>query len=94
VIASSTHIRRLDPDAEYRNAAACGLERELILFCSDDFSSSLADASLSELGFTSVGDLVGGYNAWHAAGLPVRPVAPPAADRPPGMGRPEPIEQL
>jgi MFS family permease len=81
VIPGSVHIPRsvlewrLDPDSPHRNAALADLERELILVCADGFSSSLAVVSLRELGFLRVGDLVGGFSAWAAAGLPVRSAA-------------------
>ncbi|MGH3040574.1 MAG: rhodanese-like domain-containing protein, partial [Gaiellaceae bacterium] len=56
VVPGSIHIPRLvlewrvDPDCEFRNPAACDLEREVILMCSDGFSSSFAALSLRELG--------------------------------------------
>ena len=43
----------------------------MILVCNHGYSSSLAAATLVELGFTRAGDLVGGFEAWEAAGLPV-----------------------
>jgi MFS family permease len=78
VIPGSVHIPRsvlewrVDPDSGYANPHLGGLERELILFCADGFSSSLAAASIRELGCTKATDLVGGFTAWKAAGFPVR----------------------
>jgi hypothetical protein len=46
--------------------------------------------SLRELGFTRVGDVVGGFEAWVAAGLPVAAAPPAAADGLPGMAGPGP----
>ena len=46
--------------------------------CNDGYSSSLAAANLSRLGFEHVADLEGGYRAWVAAGLPTR-AAPSSA---------------
>jgi 3-mercaptopyruvate sulfurtransferase SseA len=40
--------------------------------CSDGFSSSFAALSLRELGFGRATDLIGGFSAWKAEGLPVR----------------------
>ena len=57
------------------------------LICEHGESSSLAAASLAELGFTCVGDIVGGFEAWLAAGLPVTE-APPPGDGLPGMDSP------
>ena len=59
----------------------------MILLCDHGESSSLAAATLVELGFTQAGDVVGGFAAWAAAGLPVVP-APPAAPGLPGMTPP------
>jgi rhodanese-related sulfurtransferase len=36
----------------------------IIVACSEGYASSLAAASLRELGFTRVADLAGGYAAW------------------------------
>jgi MFS family permease/rhodanese-related sulfurtransferase len=84
---------RVDPHCENRNPAACDLDREVILMCADGFSSSLAAASLRELGYRRATDLVGGFNAWKVAGLPVRPVQEPEGNgRLPGMGEAEPVE--
>ncbi len=41
------------------------------------YSSSLVAATLRDLGFDRSTDVVGGFEAWQAAGLPV---IPPAAD--------------
>ncbi len=61
--------------------------RKLILLCEHGYSSSLAAASLRDLG-VDAGDLEGGFEAWVAAGLPVAPASPAAAGLP-GMGGPE-----
>jgi rhodanese-related sulfurtransferase len=52
------------------------LARTLILVCDEGYQSSLAAATLQDLGFANATDLIGGFQAWRAAGLPV---APPAA---------------
>ena len=98
VVPGSIHIPRsvlewrVDPDCEFRNPAACDLEREVILMCADGFSSSFAALSLRELGYRRATDLVGGFSAWKADGLPVHPAPEPeAADELLGMGRPEPL---
>ena len=43
--------------------------------CSEGYASSLAAVSLRELGVARATDLVGGFLAWQAAGLPVVPPA-------------------
>jgi rhodanese-related sulfurtransferase len=40
--------------------------------CSEGYTSSLAAASLQDLGLHRATDLEGGFNAWRAAGLPTR----------------------
>jgi rhodanese-related sulfurtransferase len=80
---------RVDPASANRNPHVPGLEGRLILFCAEGYSSSLAAASLQRLGFGNATDLVGGFAAWKAAGLPVRPARAPA-DALPGTGGPDP----
>ena len=93
VIAGSVHIPRtvlewrLDPDSGFRNPNVCDLERHVIVVCADGYSSSLAAATLQEIGYARATDLVGGYAAWKEAGLPVA-AEPPPDEGPPGMGRP------
>jgi rhodanese-related sulfurtransferase len=51
--------------------------RRIVLVCHEGYQSSLAAVTLQELGFVRATDLVGGFQAWAAAGLPVvREVAP------------------
>src|SRR3954453_17998987 len=47
------------------------LGRRIILVCNEGYQSSLAAATLQDLGFARATDLVGGFQAWAAAGLPV-----------------------
>ena len=47
--------------------------RQVVLLCADGYSSSIAAATLVGLGFTRATDMIGGFNAWVAAGLPVEP---------------------
>jgi MFS family permease len=100
VIPGSLHIPRsvlewrLDPESAHHNPMAADLDRELILLCSDGYSSSLAAVSVQELGYARVADVSGGFRAWQEAGLSVRrPTAVPGLD-PPGMGPPEPAERV
>jgi rhodanese-related sulfurtransferase len=44
-----------------------------VLFCADGYTSSLAAATLLDLGFTRATDIVGGFAGWAAAGLPIEP---------------------
>lgn len=65
---------RLDPSSPDRLAEAADPSRSIILVCNEGYSSSLAAATLQELGVTGATDLVGGFRAWAGAGLPTVPV--------------------
>jgi rhodanese-related sulfurtransferase len=41
------------------------------VLCDEGYASSLAAGSLRQLGVHDATDLVGGFQAWKAAGLPV-----------------------
>ena len=70
------HIEwRLDPTSDARIPEAVDHDVEVILFCSEGYSSSLAAASLQDLGLHRATDVVGGFRAWDAAGLPTQPAA-------------------
>jgi rhodanese-related sulfurtransferase len=57
---------RLDPAGSHRLAEVTGFEQPVVVVCSEGYASSLAAASLHELGFLHASDLVGGYKAWLA----------------------------
>jgi len=60
---------RLDPAGDHR-LTDIDHNRPLVVFCQEGYASSLAVASLVDLGLTDVHDLAGGYAAWSRAGLP------------------------
>jgi len=62
---------RLDPASDHRHALAPQLDDRVILMCNEGYQSSLAAATLQQLGFARATDLDGGFQAWRAAGLPV-----------------------
>jgi len=63
---------RCDPASGYDDPRLSGdLSRRLVLVCHEGYQSSLAAATLQDLGFSRATDLVGGFQAWAAAGLPV-----------------------
>ena len=76
VIPGSLHIPRtvlewrLAPDSPWRSSYAPELDQIILLLCDHGYSSSLAAATLTDLGFTNAGDVVGGIAAWHQTGLP------------------------
>ena len=64
---------RLAPDSEWRIDAVAGPDTRVIVLCNEGYSSSLAAATLKELGLVNATDVIGGFQAWKAAGLPVEP---------------------
>jgi rhodanese-related sulfurtransferase len=63
---------RCDPASGHDDPRLSGdLGRRLVLVCDQGYQSSLAAATLQDLGFTRATDLDGGFQAWRAAGLPV-----------------------
>jgi rhodanese-related sulfurtransferase/predicted ester cyclase len=69
---------RLDPRSPHRDPALASRDTTVILTCNEGYQSSLAAATLRELGVDAT-DVVGGFQAWRAAGLPVEH-PPRAAD--------------
>jgi len=67
---------RLDPDCAHRHPEAPGIDAHVIVMCNEGYQSSLAAATLQQLGFSRATDLVGGFQAWREAGLPVSPGLP------------------
>ncbi len=63
---------RLDPTSDHRHPAVAQHQGAVIVFCQEGYASSLAVATLVELGLADVHDLGGGAAAWAAAGLPVQ----------------------
>lgn len=60
---------RFDPRSDARLPCA-GYDRQVVVLCSEGYTSSLAAASLQDLGLHRATDVIGGYRAWEAAGLP------------------------
>jgi len=60
---------RLDPASDARIPQAAYDLRPVVL-CSEGYTSSLAAAALIDLGLVRATDVVGGFHAWRAAGLP------------------------
>jgi rhodanese-related sulfurtransferase/predicted metal-dependent enzyme (double-stranded beta helix superfamily) len=61
---------RLDPESDARLPIANGYDLHIIVVCSAGYASSLAAASLQDIGLSRATDLIGGFQAWRAAGLP------------------------
>jgi rhodanese-related sulfurtransferase len=74
---------RCDPTSEWRDERVSDPAKRVIVMCDAGYASSLAAVVLQDLGLVQATDLVGGFQAWRAAGLPVRPGAPaPTRTRP------------
>jgi rhodanese-related sulfurtransferase len=77
VIPGSVHVPlsvlywRLDASSGYHDPKLSDRGRQIILVCADGYSSSLAAAILLDLGFARATDVIGGFNGWVTAGLPV-----------------------
>jgi len=63
---------RLDPAGDARIPEANGPDVEVVVVCRQGYSSSLAAASLRAVGLPRTTDMVGGVEAWAAAGLPLQ----------------------
>ena len=66
---------RLDPTSGYDDPRLSDPARLVILVCAHGYSSSLAAATLRDIGFSRATDIVGGFEAWAAAGLPIEPAS-------------------
>ena len=61
---------RLDPASEHRDPELASYERKVIVMCDAGYASSLAAATLKDLGIEHATDMIGGFQAWRDAGLP------------------------
>jgi rhodanese-related sulfurtransferase len=62
---------RLDPASPWRIPEVTGYGLEVIVLCNQGYSSSLVADTLRSLGLRRAVDVIGGFEAWAAAGLPV-----------------------
>ena len=75
-VAGALHVERnvlewrFDPASEAMLPQATGYDQHVIIMCSRGYASSLAAASLQDLGLVNATDLAGGFLAWADAGLP------------------------
>lgn len=61
---------RLDPSCPHREPRLARRHRVVIVLCDEGYQSSLAAATLRRFGLDAA-DVIGGFQAWRAAGLPV-----------------------
>lgn len=86
---------RFDPRCAARLPIADRYDLEVIIFCQEGYTSSLAAAALQDLGLHRATDVDGGFAGWLLAGLPAFPPAhapgrPTGAGLAPAAGRPAP----
>jgi rhodanese-related sulfurtransferase len=66
---------RADPSSAARDPRIARFDAHLVIVCQQGYQSSLAAGNLQELGLTLATDLIGGFEAWRDAGLPIEPPA-------------------
>ena len=82
IVIERNHLEwRCDPASLARIPEATGHQVTWIICCDEGYSSSLAAASLQALGLSNATDLIGGFQAWRAAGLPVSRTGEPTRPR-------------
>ena len=64
---------RLDPASPSHVPEVGDHDARIIVICREGYSSSLAAAGLQDLGLRGATDVIGGFDAWEAQGLPVAP---------------------
>ena len=67
---------RLDPTSASHIAEATDHQVRVIVLCAQGYSSSLAAASLLDLGLVNATDVIGGFESWEAARLTVTKPSP------------------
>jgi rhodanese-related sulfurtransferase len=61
---------RFDPNSTARLPIASSPDLQVIVLCSQGYASSLTAADLQDIGLWRATDIIGGFQAWHARGLP------------------------
>src|SRR6266508_1023761 len=70
IVVERNHLEwRFDPASDARLPIA-SYDLRVVVYCQEGYTSSLAAASLQDLGLSRATDLAGGIEAWQAAGLP------------------------
>jgi rhodanese-related sulfurtransferase len=62
---------RFDPTSSARLPVAESHDLQVIVLCSEGYTSSLAAVALQDLGLWRATDIIGGFHAWRASGMPV-----------------------
>ena len=61
---------RRDPASPWRLPEVTGYDLDVVVLCNEGYSSSLVADTLRTLGLVRSVDVIGGFTAWVAAGLP------------------------
>ncbi len=78
---------RLDRACAHRDPDLGRTDARVALICDQGYHSSLAAAVIARFGLAEVTDVMGGFQAWRAAGLPVEsPAQPSRASSLDGLG--------
>ena len=62
---------RCAPESDWRDERICDPARIVVVMCNQGYQSSLAAATLQQLGLPKATDMDGGFQRWRAEGLPV-----------------------
>ena len=72
IVIERNHLEwRLHPKSEGRIPEARDLDVKWVVACNEGYASSFAAATLRLIGFRRATDIIGGFQAWRTAGLPV-----------------------
>jgi rhodanese-related sulfurtransferase len=67
LVVERNHLEwRFDPECDSRLPDATGYDVQVIVLCSEGYTSSLAAAALHTLGLRNATDIIGGFHAWRA----------------------------
>jgi len=87
IVVERNHLEwRFDPASDARLPWVTGHDLRLVVICAEGYTSSLAAAALQDLGFATATDVIGGYQAWRAEGLPTARPEQRAVVLAPGAG--------
>jgi rhodanese-related sulfurtransferase len=71
LVVERNHLEwRFDPESDSRLPEVTGYEQQVIVLCSEGYTSSLAAAALQTLGLRNATDVIGGFRSWRVQRLP------------------------
>jgi rhodanese-related sulfurtransferase len=77
LVVERNHLEwRFDPECDSRLPEVTGYDLQVIVLCSEGYTSSLAAAALHTLGLRNATDVIGGFRAWRDQNLPHRSPRP------------------